>query len=181
MAPEKTSEKKLRILSTYGHLLSEHGVRGSTLDALAQAVGLSKAGLLHHFRSRAALDQALIARLEELVRADVEAMSQDLEHAVSYYFTTSYDYGSELEQLVVAANRLGQSQNVEAAKTLRWARDSWYQVLVKALGDPVQAKLALLAGDGVSYHLDITNDNDDGFLNQQTLEQLVSVFSPNVG
>ncbi len=103
-------------------------------------------------------------------------MSADLSSAVSYYFTSSLDYDSELEQLVVAINRLGQSGNSEATETLRWARDSWYAVLLEALGDPTLAKLALLAGDGISYHLDITVDKDDGFVTEETLTDMVAAI-----
>ena len=171
-----TTDKKHQILTAYTGLLNQHGLKGSSLDALAQLVGLSKAGLLHHFRSRAALDAALIQRLRELIRQDLELMSADLSSAVSYYFTSSMDYGSELEQLVVAVNRLGQSGNSEATETLRWARDSWYEVMLEALGDPTLAKLALLAGDGISYHLDITVDKDDGFVTEKTLAQMVAAI-----
>src|SRR5699024_9546517 len=105
-----------------------------------------------------------------------ELMSADLSSAVSYYFTSSMDYGSELEQLVVAVNRLGESGNSEATETLRWARDSWYEVMLEALGDPTLAKLALLAGDGISYHLDITVDKDDGFVTEETLTAMVKAI-----
>lgn len=170
------TDKKHQILAAYTSLLAQHGLKDASLDAVAQQVGLSKAGLLHHFRSRAAMDEALIQRLQELIRQDLELMSADLPSAVSYYFTSSLDYGSELEQMVVAANRLGQSGNTDATETLRWARDAWYQVLKDSLGDPLLAKLALLAGDGVSYHLDITVDRDDGFLTKETLSEIVDVI-----
>lgn len=171
-----TTDKKHQILTAYTSLLNQHGLKGSSLDTLAQLVGLSKAGLLHHFRSRAALDDALIQRLRELIHQDLRLMSADLSSAVSYYFTSSLDYGSELEQLVVAVNRLGQAGNSDATETLRWARDAWYEVLLEALDDPILAKLALLAGDGISYHLDITVDKDDGFVTEGTLAQMVTAI-----
>src|SRR5699024_3893689 len=175
---QMTTDKKHKILTAYTGLLNQHGLKGSSLDALAQLVGLSKAGLLHHFRSRAALDAALIQRLRELIRQDLELMSADLSSAVSYYFTSSMDYGSELEQLVVAVSRLGRAGNSEATETLRWARDSWYEVMLEALGDPTLAKLALLAGDGISYHLGITVDKDDGFVTEETLTAMVKAIHP---
>src|SRR5699024_7279106 len=103
-------------------------------------------------------------------------MSPVLVSAVSYYLTSSMYYGSELEQLVVAVNRLGQSGNSEATETLRWARESWYDVMLEALGDPTLAKLALLAGDGISYHLDITVDKDDGLVTEETLDAMVKAI-----
>ena len=112
-------------------------------------------------------------RLNELIDADVATMSADPAQAVHYYFASSMEEDSPLERMVVAATRLAQRGNEDASAALRRGRDLWYQVLNDALGDPVLAKLALLAGDGVSYHLDISRGHQDGFLTADTLQQLV--------
>jgi len=161
------------ILEAYIGLLYDHGTREATIEATAKRSGLSKAGLLHHFSSRQALDTELVRRLNELIDADVAAMRTDLSQAVHYYFTSSMEEESPLERMVVASTRLAQRGNADASAALRRGRDLWFQVLNEALGDPVLAKLALLAGDGVSYHLDISRGNQDGFLTPDTIEQLV--------
>lgn len=168
-----TATKQEIILEAYVGLLYDHGTREATIDATAKRSGLSKAGLLHHFRSRKALDTELVRRLNELIDADVEAMRADLSQAVHYYFASSMEEESPLERMVVAATRLAKSGNDDAAVALRRGRDLWFQVLNEALGDPVLAKLALLAGDGVSYHLDISRGNHDEFLTADTITQLV--------
>lgn len=168
-----TATKQEIILEAYVGLLYDHGTREATIDATAKRSGLSKAGLLHHFPSRQALDTELVRRLNELIDADVAAMRADLSQAVHYYFTSSMEEESPLERMVVASTRLAQRGNADASAALRRGRDLWFQVLNEALGDPVLAKLALLAGDGVSYHLDISRGNQDGFLTPDTIEQLV--------
>ncbi len=168
-----TATKQEIILDAYVALLYEHGAREATIDATAKRSGLSKAGLLHHFRSRQALDTELVRRLNELIDADVATMSADPAQAVHYYFASSMEEDSPLERMVVAATRLAQRGNEDASAALRRGRDLWYQVLNDALGDPVLAKLALLAGDGVSYHLDISRGHQDGFLDAGTVQQLV--------
>ncbi len=172
-----TATKQEIILDAYVALLYEHGAREATIDATAKRSGLSKAGLLHHFRSRQALDTELVRRLNELIDADVAAMLADPAQAVHYYFASSLEEDSPLERMVVAATRLAQRGNDQASAALRRGRDLWFQVLNDSLGDPVLAKLALLAGDGVSYHLDISRGHQDQFLTADTVKQLVQLLA----
>lgn len=152
---QQEQSKPRQIVSVYIDLLVDSGVRAASLDAVAREVTLSKAGLLHHFPSRRALDAGLLARVDELVDADVAAMRDAPEGAVHYYLASSFDADSELERAVVAATRLAQSGSAAAAEALRSASGRWYRVLLAETGDPVLAKFALLAGDGVSFHTDI--------------------------
>lgn len=171
-----TGSKQDKIIEAYVALLSEHGAHEATIDATARLSGLSKAGLLHHFPSRQALDAGLVSRLRTLIEEDVATMARIPERAVHYYLASSLDDASYLERMVVAATRLAQRGHEEAAQTLRFGRDRWYAVLVDALGDPALAKLALLAGDGLSYHLDITRGQGDGFVTDSTLDDLVAML-----
>ncbi|MCW2543268.1 MAG: TetR family transcriptional regulator [Frankiales bacterium] len=58
----KTEARKAEILSTALAAFSERGFQGSSLREIAEAVGLSQAGVLHHFASKETL---LAAVLEE--------------------------------------------------------------------------------------------------------------------
>ena len=171
-----TGTKQDKIIDAYVELLSEHGTAEATIDATARLSGLSKAGLLHHFPSRQALDDGLVSRLRTLIDEDVAAMAHDPKQAVHYYLASSLDDSSSLERMVVAATRLAQRGHEEAAQALRSGRDQWYAVLLEALGDPALAKLALLAGDGLSYHQDITRGERDGFVTANTLDELVALL-----
>lgn len=163
-------EQPGRILNTYVQILVESGVRQATIEAVARRCGLSKAGLLHHFGSRAGLDAALLARLRELVERDVVTMRDAPGGAVHYYLATSLDSESELERMVVAATRLAHSGSTDAGAVLRWARDRWFDVMVAHLGHPLLARLAILAGDGVSYHNDISDEHGDRFISPDDLD-----------
>lgn len=50
---------RYRLLAVAGKIAIEKGVGSLTLDAVAQGAGVSKGGLLHHFRSKRALLDAL--------------------------------------------------------------------------------------------------------------------------
>ncbi|MGO1318632.1 MAG: TetR/AcrR family transcriptional regulator [Galactobacter sp.] len=165
-----------QILDTYVSLLVDGGVRQATIEAVARKSGLSKPGLLHHFPSRAALDDALIGRLREFVAADVAAMAEATDGAVHYYLASSLEVGSDLERGVVAVTRLGQAGNAQARAALRDARDAWFDLLLAQLGNPVMARLALLAGDGVAYQADITEPGAAPYVDNADVEEIAAAF-----
>jgi AcrR family transcriptional regulator len=62
---------RTKVIDAAERLVSRMGASGLTLDAVAQEAGISKGGLLYHFRSKEALIQGMIERhiacVEELV------------------------------------------------------------------------------------------------------------------
>lgn len=143
-----------RIVRVYTDLLVDSGVRQATIDAVSKRCGLTRAGLLHHHRSRAALDAALLERLRALVDEDVASMAAASEGAAAYYLSSSFAEDSALERTVAAAT-LAQAGSASAAGALREARGRWLDLLEAELGDVLVAKLVLLAGDGVGHQVDI--------------------------
>lgn len=168
--------KPEQIIDTYVTVLAEAGVKQATIDAVAKRSGLSKPGLLHHYRSRADLDAALLSRLEKLVEDDLQQMQHAPQGAVHYYLSSSFDAGSPLEQAVVAATRLAQAGNQTAGEILRRARDHWYRILTDYLADPLLARMVLMAGDGVSYHTAIAAPDDDSFTQHTDISALTHLI-----
>lgn len=56
-------EKREQILEAALEVFSLHGFRGSTIDQIAEAAGMSKPNLLYYFRSKEAIHATLIQRL----------------------------------------------------------------------------------------------------------------------
>ncbi len=75
-APEPRSDlrrvrgdvRRKRILSTAVEVFGEQGYRGTSLREIARRVGMSDAGLLHHFGTKTGLLAATIAERDELDR-----------------------------------------------------------------------------------------------------------------
>lgn len=179
MVTNANRDKPNQIVDTYVSLLVDSGIREATIGAVARKSGLSKAGLLHHFPSRAALDAGLLVRLRELVDQDLGRMRRAEKGPAHYYLRSSFEAESALERTVVAATRLSQTGNAEAGAALRWARDRWYGLLVDELGDPLVARFVLLAGDGVSYHTDISTTADgrgDELISPADIDSFVGVL-----
>lgn len=62
---------RARLLEAAGRMVVERGVASVTLDAVAQGAGVSKGGLLHHFRSKRALLDAVFSALLESLAARI--------------------------------------------------------------------------------------------------------------
>ncbi len=73
--PEQVRQQLLEVAARLSH---EQGVAGITLDAVSQAAGVSKGGLLHHFPNKQALLDGLfddlVARFDAAIE---EAMAAD--------------------------------------------------------------------------------------------------------
>ncbi|MGO1240602.1 MAG: TetR/AcrR family transcriptional regulator, partial [Cellulosimicrobium funkei] len=67
-------QRRREILRTAVEVFGEQGFRGSSLREIAARVGISEAGLLHHFGSKAGL---LTATLEERDRRDRVRRGED--------------------------------------------------------------------------------------------------------
>ena len=136
------------ILSTARRLAIDAGTIPS-LDAIASTAGVSKGGLMHHFRSRSALlaglaeqaiatiDNALAAAVPEgrvvetWLRISLCRDEADLYRALLTTFSGAGTTTDELLQNSVAAS----------------AR--WEVLLAAELGDPTAATMVRLLGDGL--------------------------------
>ncbi|HEY0097116.1 MAG TPA: TetR/AcrR family transcriptional regulator, partial [Archangium sp.] len=77
---DRTPPKGTRSANTQAHILDaaeefvlEHGGRELTLEQVAKTAGLSKGGVLYHFPTKAALLQAMLARLLDYVESEFHA------------------------------------------------------------------------------------------------------------
>lgn len=73
--PEQVRQQLLEVAARLSH---EQGVAGITLDAVSQAAGVSKGGLLHHFPNKLALLDGLFDDLVTRFDREIEAaMARD--------------------------------------------------------------------------------------------------------
>ena len=68
----KSKQTRRAILDAAVEVFAQSGYRAGSLREVAQRVGMSEAGLLHHFRSKRALLLALLDHRDELSRALVD-------------------------------------------------------------------------------------------------------------
>ena len=150
--PETERSTRDRLLDAFENLLVTAGSRAATLDAVAEAAGVSKGGLLYHFPSKDALVEGMLDRLREQGAHDVEKMVAARQGPVAFYLETSVDTGSDFDRALVATARIAQENDSRAAGALADLREGWFAVLREHLGDEALARTIQLIGDGLYFN-----------------------------
>lgn len=156
MPPAPAAREK--VLDAFESILVEHGERTATLEAVAEAAGVSKGGLLYHFGSKQALVEGLCERLMGLIDADVDKMRAAPEGPAAFYVRSSLYTGSPLDRTIIATSRLAQGSYQSAVEVLRTMRQRWFEVIVEAVEDAAVARAAMLLGDGLYYNAALNGD-----------------------
>ncbi|MCR2801125.1 MULTISPECIES: TetR/AcrR family transcriptional regulator [unclassified Microbacterium] len=141
-----------KVLDAFEAILIDEGERPATIEATAQAAGVSKGGLLYHFGTKEALETALLERLRALVDADVAAMAAAPDGPVAYFLRSSAMDNDPLDRALLAASRLAQGGNATAGDALRTIRDDWATVLRPHVRDETALDLVMLVSDGLYFN-----------------------------
>ncbi len=140
-----------RILEAAGAIALEKGLAGLTLEGVAQAAGVSKGGLIHHFSNKATLQEAL---MEHDLHAFESAWLQELEREApgparatsAYVRTVALSEREEYPHLGML------SLAMSLDKSLAWRWRQWLDSKLRELGeDPtdLQLRVARYAADGI--------------------------------
>ncbi|WP_312180280.1 TetR/AcrR family transcriptional regulator [Arthrobacter sp.] len=149
--PAQTSARD-RVLSAYEELLINEGPGRATLDAVTALAGVSKGGLLYHFKNKEALAAGLLERLKELAAEDLEQMRTDPEGPARYLVRTSVYVGSDLDRALIGAVRLAQGSDPAASELLQQIHREWFNLVLGEVGDRAIARAIMLLGDGLYYN-----------------------------
>ncbi len=138
---------RARLLDAAVAVVRRDGAQALTLDAVAAEAGVSKGGLLYHFKSKRDLLDAMLERwLEqfdtEIAAADATTFAGGYVRATDMSGWADADRAIEFGFLAALVDHPGMALVRE-----RYA--GWQQQLVDGSDDPVQATVARLAADGL--------------------------------
>ncbi|MGB6073132.1 MAG: TetR/AcrR family transcriptional regulator [Rhodococcus sp. (in: high G+C Gram-positive bacteria)] len=147
-----SSDTRDRILDALESMLIEHGMTKVTLDSVAAAAGVSKGGLLYHFKTKDVLIAAMVRRLgaqADQQRADAAAGGT----SVAKWYLQPPDSISEKEialyRSTLAALRSVDGNSGEVQDAVTEMMRLWDEGLRTEIDDPVQAEIIRLVGDGI--------------------------------
>jgi AcrR family transcriptional regulator len=145
-------DMRTRILSETRRLTLERGVVPS-LNVVAEAAGVSKGGLIHHFPSRAALVDGLAGQaLDEVDAAMREAAATG--NAASAWLRLSVPTGDDLElfRAIAIAHRALEAPGAATVAAADEATARWERMIADEVGDAVRARVIRLVGDGLAMN-----------------------------
>ncbi|MGA7205993.1 MAG: TetR/AcrR family transcriptional regulator [Specibacter sp.] len=141
-----------RVLQAYEDLLIQDGPRAATLDAVAATAGVSKGGLLYHFKSKEALTAGLLEKLRAMADIDLDLMAKDPAGSASYYVRTSVFGDTTFDRALVAAMRLAQGEDTVVRAAFSEIHARWYQLILADIGNAAAARAVMLLGDGLYFN-----------------------------
>ncbi|MDA3647066.1 TetR/AcrR family transcriptional regulator [Saccharopolyspora indica] len=146
------SDTRDRILDALQRILIRKGTAAVTLESVAAEAGVSKGGLLYHFRSKQAMLQGLTLRLDDAAEAEFAQATEDGVDVVRYFLQTSLPTSDEEMALywsVIAALRGAEGLSEAGSEVLARVFGRWSELLTDHIGDPVLAEIVRLVGDGL--------------------------------
>ncbi|WP_378735602.1 TetR/AcrR family transcriptional regulator [Nocardia brasiliensis] len=154
-----TANTRDRILDALESLLLEKGMSHVTLENVAANAGVSKGGLLYHFKSKDALLAGLVRRLTERANQQLNDATERGQSVAEWYLQTpNPDNATDAVELELYRSMLATMRTIDAAtdtetdevqQALVDMMGSWSDGLDKEIADPVQADIVQLVGDGV--------------------------------
>jgi AcrR family transcriptional regulator len=135
------ADTKDRLLNAAGAVVRREGAQALTLDAVAAEAGVSKGGLLYHFRSKRELLDGLVGRWMDDFQRDIDAESGNFARR----YVAAND-GAHAEEVGMLAALVADPQVLAA---VRDRHETWQDRVATEGGDPVDATVARLAADGL--------------------------------
>jgi AcrR family transcriptional regulator len=134
-------DTRAKLLDAASAVIRRAGPQALTLDAVAAQAGVSKGGLLYHFKSKRELLDALVARWMDDFQDDIDAQSGS--------FARRYVAASDGAKAEEAGLLAALVADPAVLATVRDRHVSWQDRVVAEGGDPVDATVARLAADGL--------------------------------
>jgi AcrR family transcriptional regulator len=171
--PEQTRN---RLLEAALDTMREYGYGGLTLDAVARNAGVSKGGLLHHFRSKEALIEAILRHLfsefEVRVQSYYEEDTQQPGRLLRAYVRATFeDDPPPIELAAMLLSALSETPTL--VKIVQEDFGQWRERLLNDGVQRIRARIIWQAAD--AYWLDKMMGNDEltPAMRQEMVDELI--------
>ena len=134
-------DTRAKLLDAAGAVIRRDCPQALTLDAVAAQAGVSKGGLLYHFKSKRELLDGLVDRWMDDFQRDIDAESGNFARR----YVAAND-GAHAEEVGMLAALVADPQVLAA---VRDRHETWQDRVANEGGDPVDATVARLAADGL--------------------------------
>jgi len=144
--------RKLDILNAASKIVNQRGIFNLTLEAVAEAAGFSKGGLLYHYPTKEALLQGMVEHLagnyDEKVKNDENQQSEEPGKWIRAYVNVTF-HETEENKHKNATLLAAKAVDAELLDPIREVYDGWKKDMEKDQIDPIKASVIQLAADGI--------------------------------
>jgi AcrR family transcriptional regulator len=171
-------DTRQRLLDAAAAVVRRDGAGALTLDAVAAEAGVSKGGLLYHFRSKRDLLDAMLEGWVEEFATEIAAAEEGKGFAHGYVKASDMstwaaaERATEFGLLAAMVDEPGTLERVRA----RYA--AWQNQLAAQAADPVDATVARLAADGLWLNDLLGLAPPAGELREQVMERMLGLATP---
>jgi len=145
----RRTDTRKRLLDAAASVVRRDGAKALTLDAVAAEAGVSKGGLLYHFKTKRDLLDAMLEGWVEEFGTEIAAAEEGKGFAHGYVKAsdmTGWAAAARATEFGLLAAMVDEPAMLEGVRA-RYA--AWQDRLVAEAGDPVDATVARLAADGL--------------------------------
>lgn len=172
--------KKSAILEAAARVLEADGITGVTFDTIAAASGITRGGIIYHFRSReellAAIHQHLARRWEQQLEA---TLGKPVDRATPHERLTAYIRTSATSATRAELQMIIDSRNTQYQRWWDDVLDRWTgRAGLDGVASTRLATLALLAADGLWMNEILGTHPVPPEQRRQTAEHIISLIQP---
>ncbi|MDK9866874.1 TetR family transcriptional regulator [Staphylococcus sp. IPLA37010] len=144
--------KRIQLLEAAASIVNEQGSEYLTLDAVAKKAGVSKGGLLYHFKNKFALIQGLVDHADEIYRINVDKHVQGNDQQqgkwIRAFIDATREYSSE-NASITSGMLAAQGINSNLLLPLQDTYKEWQFNIENDGLDKVDATIIRMAVDGL--------------------------------
>lgn len=172
------TSKRIQLLEAAAAIVNEQGSEYLTLDAVAHKAGVSKGGLLYHFKNKTALIQGLVDHANTLYKTNVDGhwnktSSAEAGNILRAFIEATREHREE-NASITSGMLAAQGSNKNLLSPLQDTYRDWQTQIEHDGLDPVDATIIRLAIDGLWLSEIFGIDAIDDDMRQQVLDRLTA-------
>ena len=172
------ADTKDKLLNAAGAVVPRDGAQALTLDAVASEAGVSKGGLLYHFKSKRQLLDGMVDRWLAEWQAEIDRDAGEGGFLTGYVHATHLGGAGREEREAEFGLIAAMIADPEVLQVVRDRYDQWQARVVERAGDPVEATVVRLATDGLWFADLLGFAPPRGELREQVLARLLELARP---
>jgi AcrR family transcriptional regulator len=171
----RASQTRARLLDAAAAAVRRDGAKALTLDAVAAEAGVSKGGLLYHFKTKRDLLDAMLEGWVEEFAAEIAAADEGLGFAHGYVKASDMSTWAAAERATEFGLLAAMVDEPGALEAVRARYTAWQDRLAEQAADPVDATVARLAADGLWLNDLLGLAPPGGALREQVMARMLAL------